>query len=117
MNLTRKSELSRLGENQGLNIGLDKLNTALSGLNKSSYIAVAGSNKAGKTTLVNQQFIIDVYLNNPDKNIKWIYYSYEMNRIQMGYKFASYFLFKDYGERLSTNYLMGKQKMIIKNLY
>ncbi len=110
MNLVKIAEAGRLGQNQGLSIGLNKLNVAMCGLNKNSYIVVGASNKVGKTVFCNTEFVINVYLNNPDKNVKWVYYSYEMNREQMAFRFASYFIYKDYGEKLSTNYLSGRAK-------
>lgn len=65
-------------------------------------------------------FVISPYLlAEPDLEIDWIYFSYEMDRVSKEFKFAAYFFEHDYkvssfiytnGKRydISSNYLMGK---------
>lgn len=110
MNIVQEALNGRKGINQGLIIGSPKLNEDLGGLCEGAYIGIASEPKCGKSTLVISEFILQVYLNNPDKNIKWIFYSFEINRTIMAFKFASFFIQKDYEESLSVNYLIGRAK-------
>lgn len=110
MDIVEEALKGRQGLNQGLTIGSSKLNEDLAGLCKGSYIGIAAESKVGKTTFVVDQFLLQVWLNNPNQNIKWIFYSFEINRLIMAFKFASYFILKDYDETLSINYLLGRAK-------
>lgn len=92
------------GKNKGLNIssgddGLQKLNLVLNGLQQGRIIGVAAPPKAGKSTLVNEAFVINPILDalTKDISVKYYYYSLEIDRISVEFDFITYFLHKDYG--------------------
>lgn len=90
------------GKNEGLDTGLTSLNKYISGLQKSRIITVGASPKVGKTTFVDYCFLLSPYINNivnteKKKNIQWIYFSYEIDKVNKIYKLLPYFIFKDYG--------------------
>lgn len=110
------------GRNTGLNIGLPKLNSILGGLQKKTSFAVGAEKKVGKTAYSDVLFVLNPYLKNPDANIHWIYYSFEIDRISKEAKYAAFFMEHDYGISEVTcnngqtipvcqNYILGKKQL------
>lgn len=123
MNFIEAFKKGQIGKNFGLPTGLPKLDRAIGGIQKKAIYGIAASPKAGKTTFVDQCFVIEPYLyqaQNPDKNLKidWIYFSFEIDRIKKEFKYAASFFYRDYGlsdftyngkvYEISPNYLLGK---------
>lgn len=110
----------RTGQNVGLSTGLSSVNKAINGLQKAVMIAIAAAPKVGKSKFVDGHFILYPYILAPDADIEWIYFSYEMSRIQKEFAFASFFLSNDYDihtyewnnktKTISADYLMGRLK-------
>lgn len=110
----------KLGKNVGLPTGLDILDVAINGLQRRTIIGVAAPPKVGKSKFTNAHFILYPYLLSPNIDIEWIYYSYEMDRVQVEFAFAVFFLMYDYDmtiykhnnktEFITTDYLMGRLK-------
>lgn len=103
MNFIEEFKAGQKGGNKGLPLGpgLSKLSKALNGLQKKMMIGVASPPKTGKSTFVDYAFIIHPYLANLEQNLKidlrFIYFSFEMDRVTKEFDFASYFLFHDFG--------------------
>lgn len=90
------------GRNKGLPMGegLEAISRAIDGIQKAMMYVVASAPKVGKSTFVNYGFVISPFLyalENPGTNIKWIYYSWEMDRVTMEFDFVCHFLYSDYG--------------------
>lgn len=90
------------GRNRGLPMGegLDAIARAIDGIQKAMMYVVASAPKVGKSTFVNYGFVISPYLyllKNPHIKVKWIYYSWEMDRVTMEFDFVCHFLYSDYG--------------------
>ena len=52
------------------------------------------------STFVNYGFVMSPYLyalENPDLDVEWIYYSWEMDRVTMEFDYMVHFLYSDYG--------------------
>jgi hypothetical protein len=115
------------GKNKGLSTGLQSFTKAIDGVQRRAIYAIAASPKVGKTTLADLCFVIEPYLDyikrrelNPDlkMRLKFIYYSFEINRIKKEFKYAAHFMFRDYGIShfkhkdkfypMSPRYLEGK---------
>lgn len=115
------------GKNQGLSTGMPAFTKAIDGVQKRAIYGIAASPKVGKTTFADLCFVIEPYLDylerkrvNPDlkMRLKFIYFSYEINRIRKEFKYASHFMFRDYGIThfkhkgkfypMSPRYLEGK---------
>lgn len=121
MNFVEKFKEGQRKENFGLPTGLAPLDEAIDGVQRKSIIGVASEAKIGKTTFVDQCFVLEPYsymLKNPEIKIDWIYFSFEIDRIKKEYKYASYYFYKDYGVsyfkyegeeyELSPRYLTGR---------
>lgn len=129
MNLKEKFKQGLKGLNFGLPTGLPVLDRAIGGVQKSAIYTVAAAPKVGKSTFVNFCFLISPYLHylnqlkigNPNNlEIHWIYFSFEMSRLKLEFKFIAYFMLVDYGimtfnwkdevHDISSNYLEGKMR-------
>ena len=88
------------GKNKGLPLGpgLTAVSRAINGIQRGMIYTVASSPKTGKSTFVNYGFVIHPYLYSLEHktNIRWVYLSYEMDRVSMEFDFAAFFLFHDY---------------------
>lgn len=90
------------GLNKGIPFGpgLEKLTKDIGGIQRKRMFAVGGAEKSGKTTLADYATVIQPYLYslaNPEVDIAWIYYSYEIDRISKEFDFTCYFLFHEFG--------------------
>jgi len=92
----------QVGKNKGLPMGkgLEAISKAIDGIQRGMMYVIASSPKVGKSTFVNYAFIISPYLyslENPSVKIRWIYYSWEMDRVTMEFDYVCHFLYSDYG--------------------
>lgn len=90
------------GKNRGLPMGegLETLSKAIDGIQRGMMYTIASAPKVGKSTFVNYGFVISPYLHflkNPSINIRWRYYSWEMDRVTMEFDYVCHFLYSDYG--------------------
>lgn len=91
------------GLNKGASFGkgLSNLDKALNGVQKGRYYTIAAPSKVGKSTFVNNAFVISPFIealkNNSLDNIEWIYLSWEMDRISQEFDFATHFINYEYG--------------------
>lgn len=90
----------KIGSNFGLPTGLTSLDKAINGLQRKTTIGLAAAPKCGKTSLSDYCFVISPYLymlaNNKLNDIEWIYFSYEIDRVNKEFKFAAFFMAHDY---------------------
>lgn len=108
------------GRNTGLDTGIPPLNKAIDGIQRKSMYGLASSPKVGKSTLVDYSFVLSPYLKNPEVEIQWIYFSFEVPRVEKEFKFVSFFFYHDYGilsfihndveYPMSPRYLLGRLK-------
>lgn len=123
MNLPTVFKQGLEGYNRGLTTGLPKLDVTINGIQRGQSIGVAASPKVGKTTLSDFCFVLSPYLDMQSKgtldNVDWIYWSYEISRIQKEFKFVSFFMAHDFHQYtfiykdklygMNKEYLMSKQ--------
>lgn len=119
-NFVIQFQAGKEGKNVGLPTGLDVLDVAINGLQRRTIIGVAAPPKVGKSKFTNAHFILYPYLLSANTDINWIYFSYEMDRVQVEFAFAVFFLMYDYDtttyshngktEFITTDYLMGRLK-------
>lgn len=87
--------------NKGIPFGenLSSLTKDLLGVQRGKMYTIAGGEKTYKTTFTDYAFVIQPYLYAIENNIniKWIYYSYEIDRISKEFDFMCYFLYYDFG--------------------
>lgn len=88
------------GENKGLEMGkgLANFSRHVNGVQRSRFYAIASPPKVGKSTFVDNGFLIKPYLYalKNKLNVKWDYYSYEIDRVSKEFDVAAHFLYYDY---------------------
>jgi hypothetical protein len=123
MNFVTVFKQGQKGRNKGLATGLQSLDGAVDSIQRGTLITVASAPKTGKSTFVNFCYVIYPYLESlkdTSIDIEWIYYSLEMDRVKLEFRFAAFFLFYDYNIKtfshkgeihpLSPRYLLGRLK-------
>lgn len=110
MNIKKAIQEGIEGRNDGLSQGLVKLDIALNGFQKGTSIALGAEPKVGKSALANFLWILQLYLKNPNKKIKWIYYSFEMSRIETEARFIAFLLWERHRIDISYNKVLGREK-------
>ena len=111
------------GLNFGLSTGLPTLDLAMNKIQKGTSYGVAAAPKCGKTTFVDFSFIISPYLEAEAlgtlDNLEFIYWSFEIDRINKEFKFAAFFMAHDFQQYnytydgvlypMDQDYLQGKK--------
>lgn len=103
MNFIEEFKEGQKGKNKGFYMGegFDNISKSINGIQKHRIYTIASPPKIGKTTFVDYAFVISPYLdwldNHQDKEIDWVYFSFEIDRISKEFDFATYFLYYDYG--------------------
>lgn len=110
MNLIDAVDAGIAGKNIGLDFGMPKLNVALGGMQKKESFVWAAEPKVGKTAYCDKLCVISPYLYSPQVNKRWIYYSFEIDRVSKEAKYVAHFLYHDYQIDVSDSYILGKQK-------
>ena len=101
-NFIEEYKKGQFGKNKGLPLGsgLEHISKTINGIQRRMMYTIASSPKVGKSTFVNYGFVISPYLyslENPDVDVSWVYYSWEMDRVSMEFDFCSHFLYHDFG--------------------
>jgi len=120
----KKVEEGMQGLNSGLSSGLERLDSVTNGIQKESIEVWGGRPKSNKTTLIDYRYILSVYEKGV-RNIKWIYFSYEISIDQKIAKFVAYFMKKKYNVNCSSSYILSKghtiltaeHKTMVDNIY
>jgi hypothetical protein len=99
------------GKNSGIPMGFNRLNRYI-GIRKSIYTLVGGLTGSGKTSFVDDAFVLnpyDWYINNPktDIKLKIIYHSMERSRTYKLAKWVSRKIFFDEGIEIAVPKLLG----------
>lgn len=130
MNFIEEFKKGQEGGNKGVHIsqisGLDKISKAINGVQQRRIFVVGASPKVGKTTFTDAFFLLGTYLEYLQKpfDLEFIYFSFEITRIEKEFEIASFFLYRDYNMmyvtlegqtvegkskiELSSDYLMGR---------
>jgi len=130
MNFIEEFKKGQSGDNKGIHIskipGLVEMSKAINGIQQRRIYVVGAAPKTGKTTLTDSFFLIGLYLEYLEHpfNLEFIYFSFEIPRIEKEFEIASFFLYYDYNMKyiklvnqtvdgrsvikLSSDYLMGR---------
>jgi len=109
--LKHEVELGLAGRNNGIPMGFDRLNRYI-GIRKSMYFLVGGLTGSGKTSFIDDAFVLnpfDWYINQADPKIKLniIYRSMERSRTYKMAKWVSRKIFIDHGLIIPVAKLLG----------
>jgi hypothetical protein len=108
------------GRNEGIPMGFDRLNRYI-GIRKSMYFLVGGLTGSGKTSFIDDAFVLNPYdwfISNQNTNgvkLKIIYRSMERSRTYKMAKWVSRRIFLDYGVIISINKLLGWTEKMTKD--
>lgn len=99
------------GRNNGIPMGFDRLNRYI-GIRKSMYFLVGGLTGSGKTSFIDDAFVLnpyDWYISQkaPGIKLRMIYRSMERSRTYKLAKWVSRKIFLDHGEIIPVNKLLG----------
>lgn len=109
-----KSEVEKgmLGKTQGIPISVDRVSKFLS-IRKRIYTLLGGNGGTGKTGYIDSTYVLEPYewlLENRDKSdirIEWVYRCMERSIMDKLGKWACYKIWKDHGELIEPQVLMG----------
>jgi len=111
------------GENNGLNLGLERLQEYIPGLQPGNIYLCGGSTGSGKSMFVINNFIYtpyEDYIKNykDSMNLKIFIYSAEMSKPALGVRAIARKLYLDYGIIADTNYILSRGKnRVSKEIY
>jgi len=108
------------GRNEGIPMGFDRLNRYI-GIRKSMYFLVGGLTGSGKTSFIDDAFVLNPYdwfISNKNTNgikLKIVYRSMERSRTYKMAKWVGRRIFLDYGVIISINKLLGWTEKMTKD--
>lgn len=119
-NFIKTFQDGQIGKNFGLTTGIRPLDRAINRTQRKTSIGIISAPKVGKTTLVDYAWVLSPYLEMVKReeldNIQWIYFSYEIDRVNKEYKYAAFFMYYDYDifdfEYKSKRYLMSQDYLM-----
>lgn len=105
--LFKKIDDGRQGKNIGLSTGISKLDKYTGGIQKATYTLIYGLSGAGKTSFALYSYIYRPLKDNPEKNLKYIYFSLEMSAEALLAKLLGLWIYETYGEVISFSSMMS----------
>jgi len=117
--LRQEVQLGLEGRNQGIPMGFDRLNRYI-GIRKSMYFLVGGLTGSGKTSFIDDAFVLnpfDWYIeqSNPGIKLRIIYRSMERTRVYKLAKWVSRRIFLDHGIVIGVPKLLGWTERMTKD--
>ena len=100
------------GKNRGIPGGLPRFDRETYNIQPAKMISVVGSSKAGKTAFALWRYIFIPWING-ERNIKWIYYSLEVDIEQIKARLIAMFVYKLHGIKINPNkvYSLGEERL------
>jgi replicative DNA helicase len=102
------------GLKTGIPYGYKKLSKIIPNIQQSTYYLIGAESSTGKSAFANDMFVygpIDWYLANRHQTnikLKIPYYSFEIPKKDMAFKFVARRIYKKYGILLDVNYLLSR---------
>ena len=84
------------GRNVGIKTCMPRLSSFLNNIQEKRYFLIGAQQKTGKSAFVDEFFILSPFLLNPEVDIHWKYFSYEIDRTSKKAKWTAYFMTKVY---------------------
>lgn len=95
------------GGYKGIPGGLPRFDKFTNNIQKSTYYLIGASQKTGKTAFVDYRYILAPYLQGT-KNVKYIYFSYEIDKLEKMAKFCAFFMKHKYNILCDSNYILSR---------
>lgn len=110
-------ENGKEGKNIGYSTGIQKLDEYVGGIRPAVYTLIFGLSGAGKSALALYSYIYRPLKDNPDKDIKLIYYSLEMGAEILLSKLLCLYIYEEFGKIIPYTNLMSWQKPLSEEDY
>lgn len=99
------------GKNQSLPGKFKRWHKKIGTLYKKRIYLLGASTKTGKTSFLDEVFVLYPFLNKPKHiKIQWIYFSYEIDLIEKMAAYCAYFMMYKYKIRCSAEYILGRME-------
>jgi replicative DNA helicase len=113
------------GRYTGLSSTLPRLSKFINGIQKKTYYAIGAQAKSGKTSLVDELFVLGPFIKNPGKKIRWIYFSPEVDLLEKMAKYVAFFMDYKHGIYCDSNYILSRgdnvlsdeHRVFVENIY
>ena len=105
--LFRLIDAGRSGRNIGLETGSPKIDKCVGGIQRSNYTLIFGLSGSGKSAYTLYNYIYRPLKDNPDKDIKCIYFSLEMSAEVLLAKLLCLYIYEEYDQVVSYTDLMS----------
>lgn len=106
----------RKGKNIGLSTGISKLDEYTGGIQRGVYTLVFGLSGSGKSALT-LYMIYRTLKDNPEKDIRYIYFSLEMASELLLAKLMCLYMYEEFGVVISYTELMSWQEILSDEKY
>jgi len=110
-------ERGRAGKNIGLKTGIPKIDKYIGGIQRANYTLIFALSGAGKTAWALYNNIYRPLKDNPDKDIKIIYFSLEMSSEALLAKLLSLYIYEEFGKVISYQKLMSWTEILDDESY
>ena len=107
----------REGKNIGLNTGIPKIDSYTGGIQRGNYTLIFALSGGGKTAYALYNNIYRPLKDNPDKDIKIIYFSLEMSAETLLAKLLSLYIYEEYNYVISYQRLMSWTEILDDKAY
>lgn len=113
MNFLDEIDEGMRGRYSGLETTIPRLSNFINGIQKKTYYAIGAQPKSGKTSLVDELFVLGPYIKNPDASINWLYFSPEIDLLEKMAKYAAFFMDEKFGIYCDSNYILSRGKNVL----
>lgn len=104
----------RAGGNQGLSMGLPKLESIIDGVCRETYTLIISNSGSGKTSYALYAYLYKPLMATIDNDdFKVLYFSLEMNRMSLFVKLLSIYIFENFGKQLSFKKILSRERDFI----
>ncbi len=110
-------ERGREGKNIGLSTGIPKVDSYTGGIQRGNYTLIFGLSGSGKSAWVLYNNIYRPLKDNPDKDIKIIYFSLEMGSETLLAKLLSLYIYEEFNHIISFQKLMSWSEILDDDSY
>lgn len=109
-------DTGREGRNIGLKTGIEKLDKYIGGIQRGIYTLIFGLSGAGKSAVA-LYMIYRTLKDNPEKDIKYIYFSLEMSSELLLAKLMCLYIYEEFGQVISYTELMSWETILSDDKY
>lgn len=111
-----KVELGMTGANRGIPGGLPRFDNKVYNIQPGKLTSIVGSSKSGKTAFMLWRYVFIPWINR-ETNIKWIFYSLEVDVDQIKARLAAMFSYHFYGVEIDPNliYSLGNNILSLEH--